>query len=153
MDLQNFVDYAQTGFIGFLVIVLGMIRIPKIELNLWSLLARSIGRAINGEVLEKVDKLTVDFEAHLKIEEKEKIRQARQRILRFDDEILYRKRHSKEHFEEILEDVDLYEEYCNDNPDYKNNKAVFAINDIKETYNKCLKEHDFLVYNKRREEK
>lgn len=153
MDLQNFVDYAQTGFIGFLVIVLGMIRIPKIELNLWSLLARSIGRAINGEVLEKVDKLTVDFEAHLKIEEKEKIRQARQRILRFDDEILYRKRHSKEHFEEILEDIDLYEEYCNDNPDYKNNKAVFAINDIKETYNKCLKEHDFLVYNKRREEK
>lgn len=153
MDLQNFVDYAQTGFIGFLVIVLGMIRIPKIELNLWSLLARSIGRAINGEVLEKVDKLTVDFEAHLKIEEKEKIRQARQRILRFDDEILYKKRHSKEHFEEILEDIDLYEEYCNDNPDYKNNKAVFAINDIKETYNKCLKEHDFLVYNKRREEK
>ena len=128
-----------------------MIRLPKIDINLWSLMARSLGRALNKEVLDRVDTLTKDFEQHLKVEELEKIRQARQRILRFNDEILFERRHSKEHFDEILEDIDIYEKYCNEHPDYKNNKAILAINTIKSVYDDCLKSHDFLVYNKNKE--
>jgi len=151
MDLREIVELAQTGIVGFLIVILGTIRIPKLDLNFWSWLARSLGRAINKEEIEQLKKLTRDFEEHLRIEEKEKIRQARQRILRFNDEILFGKRHSKEHFDEILEDIDTYEKFCEGNPDYKNNKAMLAIRTIKEVYEECTKTHDFLIYeNKKR---
>ena len=55
-------------------------------------------------------------------------------------------KHSKEHFDEILEDIDEYEDYCRDHEDYENNKAVLAINTIKEEYTYCLTHHDFLTY-------
>lgn len=42
----------------------------------------------------------------------------RYRILRFDDEIRHKIRHSKEHFDQILEDIDKYEKYCRENPDF-----------------------------------
>ena len=151
MTLHEIVDYAQLGVAGIIIILLGMIRLPKVDINLWSLMARGLGRALNKEVLDRVDTLTKDFEQHLRVEELEKIRQARQRILRFNDEILFERRHSKEHFDEILEDIDIYEKYCNEHPDYKNNKAILAINTIKSVYDDCLKSHDFLVYHKNKE--
>ena len=58
------------------------------------------------------------------------------------------KKHSKEHFDEILFDIDAYEQYCSTHPDYKNNKAVLAIGTIKEVYADCIEEHSFLTYTK-----
>lgn len=65
-------------------------------------------------------------------------------ILRFDDEIRYDEKHSKEHFDQIMEDIRAYERYCKDHKDYENNKAVFAIENIETTYKKCAREHTFL---------
>ena len=127
---------------------LGMIKIPVIQINIWSI----VGKAINGEVLQKVKELSDSFEKHISLAEEEKIRDARARILRFNDEVLLNRKHSKEHFEEILQDIDMYEKYCNDHPNYKNNKAVFAIDTIKEVYKKCLKDKDFLVYEPKKQE-
>lgn len=145
-ELQNVI---QAGLAGFAVILAGMIKIPPIKINFWGWLGRCIGRAINGEVLERVDTLARDLQNLKEEEELERVRQARQRILRFNDEILHTKRHSKEHFDEILEDIDLYEDYCRDHRDYENNKAVLAIATIREVYKKCLTEHDFLTYVKK----
>ena len=144
MSLQDFIPVLQTGGIGLLIILAGLIRIPKIEINLWSLLARVVGRALNGEVIEKVDNLTSDFEDHLRIEEEERMKRARQRILRFNDELLFRTKHSKEHYDDILEDINQYEEYCHDHPAYKNNKAGHAIKNIRKEYDNHLENHDFL---------
>jgi len=33
-----------------------------------------------------------------------------------------------------LEDIDIYEKYCDANPDFPNNKAVMAIKNIKDNY-------------------
>lgn len=144
MSFQEMIPALQTGAVGLLIILAGLIRIPKIEINLWSLLARVIGRALNGEVLEKVDNLTSDFEDHLRIEEEERMKQARQRILRFNDELLFRTKHSKEHYDDVLEDINQYEEYCHDHPKYKNNKAYAAIENIRKEYDNHLQNHDFL---------
>lgn len=127
---------------------LGMIKIPVIQINIWSI----IGKAINGEVLQKVKELSDNFDKHISLAEEEKIRDARARILRFNDEVLLNRKHSKEHFEEILQDIDMYEKYCSTHPNYKNNKAVFAIDTIKEVYKKCLKDKDFLVYEPKKQE-
>lgn len=144
--------YAQYGAIGLLVILLGMIKIPKIEINLWSLVGRTLGRAINGEIMNEVKLINGKLDDHIKLEEEETMRNVRQRILHFNDEILSGQRHSQEHFNEILEDINVYETYCSDHPNYKNNRAVLAISTIKDVYKECLREHDFLVYKKEIEE-
>ena len=137
------------SIIGILIVLTGMVKIPKVELNIWNWLGRTIGRSINGEVMEQVKKLTSEVDTLKREEELERARQARQRILRFNDEILFNKRHSKEHFDEILDDIDTYEAYCDAHEDYENNKAVLAISTIREVYKECLRDHDFLIYDKK----
>ena len=146
MDFLELNSLAQHGMVGLLIILAGMIKIPKLELNIWNLIGRTIGRSINKEVLELVNILSKEVDTLKKDEELERARQARQRILRFNDEILFNKRHSKEHFDEILDDIDTYEEYCRTHEDYENNKAVLAIATIREVYKDCLKTHDFLTH-------
>ena len=154
--MEQFNTIAQTGAIGIIIILAGMIKIPKLELNIWNWLGRTIGRSINKEMMDKVDDLENDVkgikaevDTLKKEEELERVRQARQRILRFNDEILFNKRHSKEHFDEVLDDIDVYEDYCATHEEYENNKAVLAISTIREVYKECLKEHDFLTYEKK----
>ena len=155
-QMEQFLDITGTWVIGIIIILAGMIKIPPIQINFWSWLGRLVGRAINGEVLEKfdgiskdVDSLTKDLDDLRKEEEVERVRQARQRILRFSDEILFEQRHSKEHFDEILEDIDLYEKYCHEHQEYENNRADLAIATIREIYKKCLQTHDFLIRTKK----
>lgn len=154
MDYINTI--AQYGAIGVLIILAGMIKIPKIELNLWNWIGRTVGRSINKEMMDQVNDLQseikgmkTEIDTLKKEEELERMRQARQRILRFNDEILFERRHSKEHFDEILDDIDTYEEYCRTHEEYENNKAVLAIATIREVYKDCLKTHDFLTHAKR----
>ena len=154
MDYINTI--AQYGAIGILIILAGMIKIPKIELNLWNWIGRTVGRSINKEMMDQVNDLQseikgmkTEIDTLKKEEELERVRMARQRILRFNDEILFEKRHSKEHFDEILDDIDIYEEYCRTHEDYENNKAVLAIATIREVYKDCLKTHDFLTHAKK----
>ena len=137
--------YAHTGMIGLLVILAGMIKIPKLELNIWNWIGRGIGRSINREVMEQVKNLSEKVDTIETNAELERVRDSRQRILRFNDEILCGQRHSKEHFDEILEDITVYEHYCNNHKEYENNKAVLAIATIKKTYDNCMDTHDFLT--------
>ena len=141
MDFLELNNLAQHGMVGLLIILAGMIKIPKLELNIWNLIGRTIGRSVNKEVLEQMGQLSQEVDTLKKDEELERARQARQRILRFNDEILFEKRHS--------DDIDTYEEYCRTHEDYENNKAVLAIATIREVYKDCLKTHDFLIYDKK----
>lgn len=145
-EINNMV---QAGLTGLVVVLIGMIKIPPLEVNLWGWLGKIIGKAINGEVLDQVKSLTEDVESFKHQQELENVRQSRQRILRFCDEILFNQRHSKEHFDEILEDIDLYEKYCREHKDYENNRAELAISTIREVYKQCLKTHDFLAHTKK----
>ena len=145
MDLMQFNALAQHGVVGLLIILAGMIKIPKIELNIWGLIGRTIGRSINKEVMDKVDNLSEKVDEIEKSAELDRVRDARQRILRFNDEILCGQKHSKEHFDEVLSDITIYEHYCNDHEDYENDKAILAIETVREVYKQCLKSHDFLT--------
>ena len=149
MTLQQINDIAQVGGFSLLIILLGMIKIPHIEINFWKWLGRGFGRVINDEVLTQVAGLKKDLDEFKRESELERVRQARQRILRFNDEILFERRHSKEHFDEILDDINVYERYCREHKEYENNKAVLAISTIKEVYQECMDTHDFLTYNKK----
>lgn len=150
-SLQNVTVGQLAG--GATIIAAGLatiIQISPIKVDPWSALARTIGRAINKEVIEKVDKLEEDVQEIKKNAQKsdEKAderdaKAARARILRFGDEIVHEVRHSQEHFVDILDDMTAYDNYCAAHPDFKNNRTKATSQLITDTYYKCLKEHDF----------
>ena len=67
---------------------------------------------------------------------------ARTHILRFDDELLNDVKHSKEYFSQTLQDIDVYEAFCMNHPNFKNSYATAAINHIRSTYDDLLKKHN-----------
>lgn len=69
---------------------------------------------------------------------------ARTHILRFNDEIYNGVKHSKEYFDQTLEDIDNYDRFCDTHPDFRNSRTVMAAQNIKDTYNRLLDGHDFL---------
>lgn len=129
---------------GALLLGMSLLQISPINVNPWSWIARFIGRAINKEVLEKVENLSQDVKKNKKDDDEQWVSLSRSHILRFGDELLHGVDHSKEHFDQILLDISKYEHYCNDHPDYPNGKAIATIQQIKKTYQKCLDENSFL---------
>lgn len=129
---------------GALLLLMTLIQISPIKVNPWSWIGRCIGRAINGEVLEKVETLTLDVKRNKAEDEVQWVSLSRTHILRFGDELLHGVTHSKEHFDQVLDDIKKYENYCKDHQDYPNGKAVATIKQIKKTYQKCLDENNFL---------
>ncbi len=129
---------------GILLVAMTLIQIAPIKLNPWSALAKAIGRAINGEVIAKVDRLEREL---LDMKENQEERDAiscRARILHFGDETIHGVRHTKEHFDQILRDITTYERYCDDHPNFENNTTVLTSQRIKDIYEDCLKTKDFL---------
>lgn len=117
----------------------------------WSWLAEQFGNAINKTTLEKLDKLEskvaeLEKRDNQQDEEREKERalSARRRILRFADECRRQEKHSEEYFNNILEDISMYKDYCDTHPMFENEKAIIAIQVIDETYKRRLDKNDFL---------
>ena len=65
---------------------------------------------------------------------------ARTHILRFNDEILNGMTHSREYWRQQLDDCDTYEEFCKENPDFKNSYTEIADENIKNTFAKLMNE-------------
>lgn len=86
------------------------------------------------------------LDAHIKEDEWYQAKDRRIRILRFYDEICEGKMHSQCHFEEILEDIDEYENFCTAHPDFHNNKGKIAMTSIKTCYYKAKQNNNFLVH-------
>ena len=126
------------------LIIPTIIQISPIKLNPWTALARWFGRAMNGEVIEKVDKLESELQKLKATADERAAKDARARILRFGDELIHNVHHSKEHFDDILQDMSDYEHYCEKHPDFKNNRLQLTARLIKETYCKCMEEHNFM---------
>lgn len=129
---------------GALLVILTLIQIAPIKINPWSWIGRAIGRAINSEVISKVDALSKAVKNNKDDDDEQWASLSRSHILRFGDELLHGVAHSKEHFDQILLDISKYEKYCEAHPDYLNNIANETIKLIKKTYQKCLEENTFL---------
>lgn len=129
---------------GILLAAMTLIQIAPIKLNPWSTLAKAIGRAINGEVIAKVDRLERELLGMKENQEERDAISCRARILHFGDETIHGVRHTKEHFDQILRDITTYERYCDDHPNFENNTTVLTSQRIKDIYEDCLKTKDFL---------
>lgn len=130
------------------ILLIGCIKIK--DKSLWHRLFVRIGKDLNKEVLEKVDKLKEDINEtkqdlknHIADSEIEKMKNIRQKIIRFSDEVYAKRKHSKEHYEEMMDFIDVYEKFCKLHPDFPNNMALDAIRNIKEQYTKHKENNDF----------
>ena len=133
------------GYCAIVVAVLStFLEVSKIKINPWSALGRAIGKALNGDVMNKIDDLERRFDKHEYDREKDKADECRANILRFNREILRELPHTREDFIEVLSYIDFYEDYCRDHPEYENNRAVLAIQNIKRVYSERLEKHDFI---------
>lgn len=99
---------------------------------------------------DKVDILTekveiVDKKVD-KVDDQEKEDQAmlkRTQILRFNGEVMRGVHHNKEEFDNCIETIDKYEKYCEEHPDFPNDKCHFAIGNIHRVYKECLENNSF----------
>jgi len=69
---------------------------------------------------------------------------ARRRILTFDDELRRGLDHSEESYNQILQDIKFYRDFCRMHDDYENDKATSAIAHIRETYQRVKNENKFI---------
>ena len=129
---------------GGLFVLLILVEIAPIKVNPWSAIFRWIGKAVNGEVLGKLVRLEARLDEHINTDDKRDADSHRVKILQFNNELLRSIDHTKEEFIEVLAEIDAYEHFCEDHPDYPNNRAVLAIENIRENYKERLKKHDFL---------
>lgn len=102
----------------------------------------------NDAIKKDMEKVQSMLDNHIREDEDDKARNQRYRILRFYDEMCEHRDHSESHFEDILDDIDDYEQYCESYPDFKNNRGKVAMNFIKESYGELKARGRFLTHDK-----
>lgn len=128
-----------------------VIEVAPIKINPWSRLAENIGKAFNKPTLDKIASVeqrlretNEKLDGHIANDELQKAEDARAAALRFNNELLRNIPHTREEYFEVLQKIDIYEDYCNRHKEYENNRAVHAIANINRVYDERLAKHDFL---------
>ena len=129
---------------GLVFILFSLVEVSPVKWNPWSALAKALGRAVNADLLKELSATKAALEKHIQIDDERNADAHRGKILAFNTELLRGIEHTREDFIEVLAEIDQYESYCRTHPDYKNNRAKYAIANIGRVYNDRLKKHDFL---------
>lgn len=115
-----------------LIILMSLIEVSKIQINPWSWLGGIIGKLIGIKALsDKVDAL------EMKLGE-DQATTIRVRILHFEDEIQNGRKYSKDSWDQVMDDIERYEEYTRKHPSFKNNITVASVTHLKKLYGKLL---------------
>lgn len=135
---------------GGLFVLLTLIQISPLKIDPWSALAGAIGRALNKDVLDRLDTLESEqreikaqMAAQKALSDKREADGWRSEILRFNMELVKHTKHTREDYIEILDIIDKYEAYCAAHKEYENNRAVHAVANIERCYDDRLKNDDF----------
>ncbi len=94
----------------------------------------------NERLNKKIDKLDGEFGEHGAVA-------CRVRILKFMDEIIEGWNHSKDSYNQIMQDITNYERFCAEHPLFKNHQTVATIEYIKNDYKDHLERNDFKAIN------
>ena len=152
------------GLVVWLLIGSGFIEwFPPIKFKPWSWFLQNFGRVLTEHILIKIDNIETELNTlSKKVDQLEKADEdmreetarleamkARRRILTSADKIRRNSKEergyfSEEYYNDILKDITDYHEYCSLHPNFENEKAGVAIKVIRETYQRCLANNDFL---------
>lgn len=97
-----------------------------------------------GKILDQLSNLRKDiYNLHNDIDHVNAVN-ARIRILQASDQIRRGTKLSEEYYNQINDDITTYNNYCEDNPSFKNNRAIHAVSNVNRAYSEALKDNDFL---------
>lgn len=154
--LEIIENISALGWTGIVLCLLTLIQISPLKIDPWTWIARKIGNALNQDVIKKQEEIQSESQKYRKNNEAQiqsirdsidqsEAKNARNRILRFGDEIKSRQiRHSEEYYNQILADIDAYGKYCKEHPNFKNDKTVITTQIIEESYKEHMLKNDFL---------
>lgn len=148
---QLFVSAGGATLSGVCIIgILSLLQVSKIQINPWDALRRWVGQFFGAEHTQKItlleknlEEIKALLESHIRISDERNANRDRRQILAFERELQWNVQHTKEDFEDVLETIARYEEYCATHPEYKNNIAKHAISHIDSVYDERLKKRDF----------
>jgi hypothetical protein len=124
---------------ALIMALLSVIEIAPIKISPWSWVGGLIGKLLGiKSVSDKVEAL------EKKVDENQATT-IRVRILRFEDEIQSNKHHSKDSWDQVMDDIRRYEIYTEEHPDFKNNITVASTNHIKKKYDELLEKRAWTV--------
>lgn len=149
--IQDWANQNTGSFLAIVVIVVtSAVQISPIKINPWSWVATKISRMFQSEVLKELESVKTELEEvktkleeHVATDDDRDADTHRRCILNFNNELIRKLTHTHEDFIDILADIDFYERYCDSHPNYKNNRATHAIENIKRVYDERLAEGDF----------
>lgn len=98
------------------------------------------------EILGRIDKMDGKLTAHIEADDERNAVQCRTRILRFADELINEPHHlhTQGNFEQCLQDITVYDQYCADHPKFRNELTLRSAEIIRNIYDECAREHKFL---------
>lgn len=151
MTIEEILKWVGGGAISLATIV----QLSPVRFNPWSWLAKTIGRALLGEMLgginDRIDKLEEAFDKQQKTfevkcasDDEDKAIEKRRLILQFGDDLRRGKKHSEEMFNQILDYITEYDAYCEAHPGFKNMKAAATEKLILHQWDHCVQNNDFL---------
>lgn len=127
----------------FVQIVIGAVAIWKMyKTHAWEA-AEKTEKAVSylaGEIGE----IKSTLQTHIENDGENDARQARRRIISFADECRRKVKHSEEHFDNVLEDITFYRQYCDTHPKFKNEKAEQSIAFVLEVSAACKRNNDYI---------
>ena len=139
------------GGLGIIAALSIFIEFVPVKINPISDLLNWIGKRTNKELFAEIEQLKTAIDdiddKQCKLEdnfEEQNAINCRVRILRFSDEMRRHIKHSQESFDQVFEDIDVYEQHCATHPNFKNNKTITAKERIKAAYDGCMEQNDFL---------
>ena len=173
LDIIKQLDINLGSVTVFLVIVLSIVQISPIKINPWSKIGNAIGGSFKKSIVDtvgdkieekmngiegrvsniegKIDSIQADITSlDTRVEsmrsgmEMDQAINYRVRILRFCDELLEGRKHSKDSFDQVMSDITGYTKYCDENPKFKNRQTETTIEYIEKVYYERLDKRDFI---------
>lgn len=97
-------------------------------------------------ILDRIDEMDGKLTEHMKADDERNAVQCRTRILRFADELINEPNHlhTQGNFEQCLQDITVYDQYCAEHPKFKNELTLRSAEIIRKIYDECAREHKFL---------
>lgn len=149
--MEKVLRWAADHWGSIVAVFLVFVQITPVKWNPLSSIAKWLGNLLFGDMRKRMEKLQTTLDNHIREDEDGKARNQRYRILRFYDEMCDKRKHSESHFEDILDDIDEYERYCEAHPQFKNNRGKAAMDYITSTYPKIKSNGGFLSHDQEHE--
>ena len=130
---------------GMAAIIGGVFGIITLVINrIWAKMDEKKGW--RKEMQDSISDIKNELKDHIAADDERYAVQCRTRILRFADELINEPKHlhTQGNFEQCLQDITVYDQYCAEHPKFKNELTLRSAEIIRKVYDECAREHKFL---------